>query len=178
MKKLLVFSDLDGTIDEADTQEFINLFDLIGKYCEKKGYDVFSFHIVTGAGERITEEYYRMLFHVKKKIGKETEFSIFSGLLPGEKKAVIDSVVGCKALPKGYDVPDDVDDVIVKEVIYFDDYPHKSLNNDAGKNYFESKYDIEYQCVTPHNNIEGVIGYFEEALTMDGGKKPLEKKLS
>lgn len=177
MKKLLVFSDLEGTIDEARTQDLINLFDLIGKYCEKKGYDTFSFTIVTGAGHGITDEYYSMLLQTKHQIDKDIEFSIFPGLLPGEKKGVIDSLVSSDALPVGYNMQEDEEDEfpIAKEVIYFDDYPNNCLKNPSGKEYFESKYDIEYECIVPIRNIEDVISHFELALTKDEGKKPLEK---
>lgn len=177
MKKLLVFSDLQGTIDEGNIEDFINLFGLIEKYCEKKGYDGFSFNIVTGAGDIITTELYSIFLQVKQKIDKEIEFSIFSGLLPGEKKGVIDSLVSSDALPVGYNISKEEEDdiLIAKEVIYFDDYPHRSLRNPSGKNYFESKYDIEYQCVIPAYNIGSVMEHFELALTNDEGKKPLEK---
>ena len=177
MKKLLVFSDLEGTIDEADFGDFINLFDLIGKYCEKKGYDIFSFAIMLGEGNVMTKEYYSMLSQVKQKIDEEIRLSIFSGLLPGAQKGSIESVVRRGAVPVGYNIPQrDLDDLLItKEVIVFDDCPHDCLKNASGKEYFESKYEIEYQCVTPLHNIEDVIEHFESALTKDEGKGPLEK---
>ena len=80
MQKLLIFSDMDGTIDKAKIIDFVNLFNLIGKYCEKKGYSEFSFNIVTGAWDNCRDLYTDIFLEVQRIIGQKFDFSIFTRL--------------------------------------------------------------------------------------------------
>ena len=177
MKKLLIFSDMDGTIDRAEIPDFLNLFNLIYKYCEKKGYNEFSFNIVTGAWSNCRDLYTDIFLEVQEMIGQRFDFSIFVRLEPEEKMGVISSVIASDVLPKDCDISEDelVDIPIGKEIIYFDDCPHESLEDPAGKEYFESNYDVEFECVVPDRNIDSLIEYFEKKLTIDDSKRPLEK---
>ena len=175
MNKLLIFSDMDGTIDRAGIADFINLFDLVGKYCDKKGYDDFSFNIVTGAGDNCRTLYTETFLFIKKKTGRDISHQVFTGLSSEDKLYVIDSVVSSEALPKDYNEEVDDDIELAKEVIFFDDCPHESLKGDTGKEFFECQYDIEYTCVIPSNNINSLISHFEEQLTKDDAKSPFKK---
>ena len=170
---------MDGTIDKAKIIDFVNLFNLIGKYCEKKGYSEFSFNIVTGAWDNCRDLYTDIFLEVQRIIGQKFDFSIFTRLQSEEKIGIIDSVVFSDVLPRGHDVSvEELETITIgKEIIYFDDCPHVSLKNPSGKEYFESNYDVEFECVVPDRNIDSLVEYFEKKLTSDDIKRPLEKTI-
>lgn len=172
MKQLLVFSDMEGTINQATTEDFMNLFSLIRSYCEKKGYDNFAFNIVTGSSEEYRLLYSDIFLGVKHKMNEIFKFDIYTGLTPFDKRTMMDSIIGGNALSKDDNNEDVEEDVIItKEVLFFDDCPVKNLTNPRGKKYFESRYDIEFNCVIVKNNIGSVVDFFEKQLICDNYKK-------
>lgn len=175
MKKLLIFSDMDGTIDRASADDFVNFFELVYKYCEEKGYDDFSFNIVTGAFDNCRDLYREVFSYVKNKTGHDIKYDVFTRLKPEEKKDAIDYWVSFDAIQKDFEgeVPDNF--LLAKEVIFFDDRPHESLKGDNGKEFFESKYDISFECVVPTRNIYSLIDYFSQQLTSGDKKGPYVK---
>lgn len=176
MQKLLIFSDLDGTIDQASVDDFTNFFELVYKYCEEKDYNEFWFYIVTGAWDDCRELYSEIFSCVKSKMLCDINYVVFPKLSPEEKKETIDYMVGFDAKSKGYagEMPENF--IPAKEVVFFDDDPHESLRNPNGKEYFESKYDISFNCVVPTRNIYSLIDYFQQQLTSDDKKGPYVKK--
>lgn len=176
MKKLLIFSDMDGTINRASPNDFINLFGLIDKYCHKKGYDDFSFNIVTGAWDNCRELYNEIFSYVENKTGRNLQYDVFTGLPPSQKKDAIDYWLSFHTITK--DCEEEVPETfpLAKEVIFFDDRPHESLSDPNGKEFFESKYDLSFKCVVPTRNIYSLIDYFQQQLTSDDKKGPYVKK--
>lgn len=62
---------MDVTIDRVGITDFINLFYLVVKYCDKKRYYDFSFNIVNEAWGNCREFCIETFLFIKNKIGSD-----------------------------------------------------------------------------------------------------------
>lgn len=162
MKQLLIFTDFFGTIDKARVEDFFTLFSLIRKYCDKKGYDNFSFNTVVGMRSRYL--YSDIFLEVKYKLKETFSFDVYPNLIGVEKKCALDGLIERSALSKNGNDEVPKDHPITEEVLYFDDEPFPDLVAPYNKRSYEENYDIKFNCVVVKNNIYSIINFFEKEL--------------
>lgn len=162
MKQLLIFTDFFGTIDKARVEDFFTLFSLIRKYCDKKGYDNYSFNSIVGMRSRYL--YCDIFLEVKHKLKETFTFDVYPNLIGAEKKCALDGLIGRSTLSKNSNNKVAGNNLITEEVLYFDDEPFPTLVSPYSKRVYSEDYDVAFNCIVVKNNINDIISFFEKEL--------------